>query len=75
MGVREPWSRLGALGSKVKKSGINGKSLGLNFLFKSGVDWEDFDRNMKMAREVSSPRVRSPGGQGLIPRTGWEGQI
>lgn len=63
MGVGEPWSRPGALGSKVKKSGMNGKNLGLNLLFKSGVDWEEFDSEMKMDREVSSPRVRSPGGR------------
>lgn len=46
VGIGAPWSRPGALGSKVKKSGINGKNLGLNLLFKSGVDWEEFDRKI-----------------------------
>lgn len=68
VGVGEPWSRPGALGSKVKKSGINGKSLGLNRLFKSGVVWEEFDRKMKMDREVSSPRVRSSGRRGAYTK-------
>lgn len=62
-GVGKPWSRLRALGSKVKKSGINGKSPRLNRLFKSGLEWEEFDR--KMDAEVSSLKARSPGGRAL----------
>lgn len=74
--VGEPWSRLGALGSKVKKSRISGKSPGLNLFFKSGLGWE-CDRKVRMDREVSSLKVRHPGGRWgqLGPRTGWEEQI
>ena len=77
VGVGEPWSRLGALVSKVKKYGISGKSPGLNLFFKSGLGWEEFHRKVSMGREVSSLKVRSPGGRWgqLGPRKGWEEQI
>lgn len=46
------------------KSGIHEQGPGLNFLFKSRLDWEEFDIKVKMGRAVSNLSVRSVGGSG-----------